>query len=197
MEKKMRKHIRTQHGFTLTEMAIVLGVAGMILSIIWVAAASVYDNFRTQRAATQVLSIVQNMKTLYGAGHGTLDPNGTDITSVAIAAGMMPGDMVQAGNTSYGLGPWAGSQVNVFSAAVWNGITVAFWDLGQTACNRLADAVAAGGVFPADGLVWEEVNSTARTLPPFGTDSPFTSRDVATACVSGSGNSVQITYSVN
>ena len=193
----MKKHIHTNRGFTLTELAIVLGIIGLLISVIWVAAGSVYDNYRTQRAAAQTLTIVQNLKTLYGGGHGTLDPNGTDITAVVIAAGLMPSDMIQAGNTSYGLGPWAGSQVNVYSAAVWNGITVAFWDLGETACNRLADAIVTGSLFPADGMVWEEVNSTAATLPPFGSDAPLTTDNVANACTSGATNSVQVTYSVN
>jgi prepilin-type N-terminal cleavage/methylation domain-containing protein len=196
MEESMTKTIRNKRGFTLTELAIVLGIIGLLITVVWTAAASVYDNYRTQRAAAQTLTIVQNLKTLYGGGHGTLDPNGTDITSVVIAAGMMPGDMIQQGNTSYGLGPWAGSQVNVYSAAVWNGITVAFWDLTQTACNRLADAIVTGSVFPSDGMIWEEVNSTAATLPPYGPDSPLTTDNVANACQSGATNSVQVTYSV-
>jgi prepilin-type N-terminal cleavage/methylation domain-containing protein len=190
------KIIHSRRGFTLTELAIVLGIIGLLITVVWTAAASVYDNYRTQRASAQVLTIVQNLKTLYGGGHGTLDPNGTDITPVVIAAGMMPADMIQQGNTTNGLGPWAGSTVNVYSAAVWNGVTVAYWNLSETACNRLADAVVTGGVFPSDGLIWEEVNSTAATLPPYGPDSPLTTDNVANACQPGATNSVEVTYSI-
>jgi prepilin-type N-terminal cleavage/methylation domain-containing protein len=184
-------------GFTLTEIAIVLGIIGFILSAIWTAASRVYANYNLDKAATETLSIVHSFKSLYAFNRVAQEPNGTDITALAMSSGFFPPDMVQQGNTTYALGPWGGSQVNVYSGATWNAITVAFWNIDQTTCNRLADAIATGNAFPGDGLVWEGVNSTYRTLPPYGTDQPFTVSGVAAACASGGNINVQVTYSVN
>ena len=195
MSQKNIQH--RNRGFTLTEMAIVLGVIGLILGAIWVAAASVYANLYVSEASTETIMIVQNFKALYGINRNGQASNGMDITALAINAGLIPSNMIQTGNTSYALGPWSNSQVNVYSGSTWNAITVAFWNISQSTCNRLADSIATGSAFPADGLVWEGVNSTYRTLPPFGTDVSLTPSDVATACVSGMNNNVQITYTVN
>jgi len=191
-----RNRLALRQGFTLTEIAIVLGIIGLILGAIWSAAGSVYMNLHLSKAATETLMIVQSFKTLYG-NRPITDPNGEDMTAFAMSAGLFPADMVQAGNTTYALGPWSGSQVNVYSGSVWDAITVAFWNIDVTTCNRLADTIATGNTFPSDGLVWEGVNNTYRTLPPFGTDVPFTVSDVATACASGGNINVQVTYTVN
>ena len=187
-----------RHGFTLTEIAIVLGIIGLILSAIWTAAGTVYANQHVAKAATETLMIVQNFKALFGNNPLT-DPNGEDMTAFAMAAGLFPADMVQAGNTTYAIGPWSGSQVNVYSGSVWNSVTVAFWNIDVSTCNRLADAIATGNTFPAAGLVWEGINNTdSRTLPPYGTSSPYNVSDVATACAETSDKiNVQVTYSLN
>ncbi len=185
----------TRRGFTLTEIAIVLGIIGLILGAIWVASGSVYSNLRVSQAATETLMIVENFKSLYGGNRNGQAPNGTDITAMAISAGLLPADMIQTGNTTYALGPWGGSQVNIYSASVWDAVTVAFWNIDQSTCNRLADAIVTGSAFPANGLVWTGINGTNRTLPPYGADVPFTPTDVATACASANGTmNVQVTY---
>src|SRR5271170_8075843 len=98
----------TSRGFTLTEIAIVLGIIGLILGAIWVAAGSVYSNLRVSQAATETLIIVENFKSLYGGNRNGQAPNGTDITAMAISAGLLPADMIQTGNTTYAMGPWGG-----------------------------------------------------------------------------------------
>lgn len=76
----IRQTSRTVRGFTLTEAAIVLGIVGLILSAIWVAAGSVYANYRVGKTAEQLLSIVQSVRSLHSgvsqfpaAGDITLD----------------------------------------------------------------------------------------------------------------------------
>ena len=49
-------------GFTLTEIAIVLGIIGLILGAIWVAAASVYQNQRIGHANTALLHTAQSVR---------------------------------------------------------------------------------------------------------------------------------------
>lgn len=97
------RHVHRQ-GFTLTEIAIVLGIIGLILGAIWTAAASVYANQHVAKAATETLMIVQNFKSLYGNNPLT-EPNGENLTTFAMSAGLFPADMVQAGNATYAIGP--------------------------------------------------------------------------------------------
>src|ERR1700733_12022724 len=76
---------QTKRGFTLTEIAIVLGIIGLILGAIWVAAAAVYTNMRTSKTTTELLDIVQNVRAMY-ATSGTVDP-AADMAAFGIQAG--------------------------------------------------------------------------------------------------------------
>jgi prepilin-type N-terminal cleavage/methylation domain-containing protein len=53
-----------QRAFTLTELAIVLGVIGLILSAIWVAAGTVSEKNRINQAFQELQAISQNILTL-------------------------------------------------------------------------------------------------------------------------------------
>lgn len=89
---------RKLRGFTLTEAAIVLGIVGLILGAIWVAAASVYNNMRVSTTSNQLLQIVQSIRsinststTIPGLAAGT--GAGSGVFLVAQANGI-PGDMI-------------------------------------------------------------------------------------------------------
>lgn len=53
---------RSQGGFTLTELAIVLLLVGLVISAVWVAADKVWDNYRVYRTLQQTTSVVQNIR---------------------------------------------------------------------------------------------------------------------------------------
>jgi len=55
---------RPHRGFTLTEMAIVLGVVGIVLGGIWAASSSVNDKQKANKAAQEVAIITQNMRSV-------------------------------------------------------------------------------------------------------------------------------------
>ncbi len=63
----LQSRARKTRGFTLTEAAIVLGIVGLILGAIWVAAAAVYENMRTNRANEQILKVAQAVRSLYAS----------------------------------------------------------------------------------------------------------------------------------
>jgi len=117
---------KKRRGFTLTEMAIVLGVIGLILGAIWVAAANVYSNMRVEKAQQQILTIVQNIRSLYVARSTFADPASAcgvncpqDITAPMASAGVFPADMVTqtavANNkATYPQSPW-GTPVTIYS----------------------------------------------------------------------------------
>lgn len=54
-----------QRGFSLTEMAIVLGIVGVVIGGIWAAAAMVSRNRLIQQQKQDLTTIVEGMRTLY------------------------------------------------------------------------------------------------------------------------------------
>ncbi len=105
---------RAVRGFTLTEAAIVLGIVGLILSAIWVAAGSVYNNYRSGKTQDQLLTMVQAMRSLH-ASQTKVDGtafSGTDGSKNLALAGGVPSDMIQyttAGVPEKVLNVWGGA----------------------------------------------------------------------------------------
>lgn len=82
-----------RRGFNLIEAAIVLGVIGLVIGGIWVAAAAVQANLRKADASKGLIQIVQNVRNLY---YGQ-SPTGTAdvaITTELINARAIPGDFI-------------------------------------------------------------------------------------------------------
>jgi prepilin-type N-terminal cleavage/methylation domain-containing protein len=177
-------------GFTLTELAIVLGIIGIILAAIWSAASSVYENNRTARAGVQVLSIITDFKSIFGSTRVNI-ADWTDITAMAINNQFMPPDMIVAGNTSNGISPWGGP-VNVYSYQSGNGVIVGYNGLSQTACNHFGNAVATTN----PGLIWAWINGTAAGNAS-NTSPGWTTANIAAYCNLATGNLVYVMYSMN
>ncbi|MDD5587329.1 MAG: type 4 pilus major pilin [Alphaproteobacteria bacterium] len=108
-EKKARR------AFTLTETAIVLGVVGIVLGGIWVAAGSVYQKVRVNNAYEEIRLIVDNMHSI-GMGMTstaqltTPTGGGEDqpITPKAFTAGVFPASVLTAGALP-ARNPWNGN----------------------------------------------------------------------------------------
>jgi hypothetical protein len=121
---KRSRSVDRRRAFTLTEIAIVLGVMGMILGAIWGAASTVYANKKTTAALQE---IVANVRGLYANGQ---IPGGSQVLSpMLINAGQVPSNMIGscAGSTygaSYGgtagciFTPW-NTQVIVWTQIGW------------------------------------------------------------------------------
>lgn len=182
---------KPKRGFTLTEIAIVLGIIGIILGAIWAAAATVYENMRAERAAGDVLTIVGGWRSIYGAKQVDV-ADWTDITAATINAKIMPPDMIQTGNTSYGVGPWSGSYVYVYGIQTQNAVDVLVWDISQSACNRLAQAILGSSSAP----IQAGLNNDWRTFPPLGTSPYYTTTDIANDCANSNTNAIFVTYAM-
>jgi prepilin-type N-terminal cleavage/methylation domain-containing protein len=161
---------KDKRGFTLTEIAIVLGITGLIIGGIWVAASSVYNNMRVAKASTELLTITQNIRSLYASSF-TVDPN-ADMAGFAaqsgaaatyVQAGIFPTDVLAnvtitvfaftAASTSSGqalLGtgaqnPWNG-YINVQHASSSGGTAndsfqISFDNVPQQACITMITAL--------------------------------------------------------
>jgi prepilin-type N-terminal cleavage/methylation domain-containing protein len=185
---------KTSRGFTLTELAIVLGIIGIILGAIWSAASMVYENNRTKQASNEVLTIIGNWKSIYGAKRVDVAYDWFDITALTINNNFMPQEMIVPGVTTQGNGPWTGSWVNVYGIASWNAIAVWYNGLSQSACNHLANAVLTGA---STQLVMGQINNDQRPFPAVGgTSSNFASSDASNDCVAGNANQVGVVYAM-
>jgi type II secretory pathway pseudopilin PulG len=96
---------RKQRGFNLIEAAIVLGVVGLVIGGIWVAAAAVQSNMRESDASKQLIQMVQNIRNLYYGQ--TLTADATGLIDELISAGAIPKDMVASATAA--TDPWSGA----------------------------------------------------------------------------------------
>src|ERR1700685_3788359 len=106
-----------KRGFTLTEIAIVLGIIGLILGAIWVAAAAVYTNMRVARSSQELLQITQAVRSLYATSTttGVTTGDGSPMTTSLIPAGVFPNDSLPTGETSLTVNaPWNGGVINLY-----------------------------------------------------------------------------------
>lgn len=100
-----------RHGFTLIELAIVLGVVGTIIGAIWLAANSVTQQRRVGDAVEDLKEISTNIRSMYSAAQ--VFPTSGDVTTTLMGANfnIFPTTMIAAG-ASNPLDP-DGGNVNV------------------------------------------------------------------------------------
>lgn len=134
-----RRRLAAQKGFNLIEAAIVLGIVGLVVGGIWVAATSVYANLRSKTASDQLVKITQSVRSLYAtsASMGTLAA--VDVTALMAQANILPGDTMTttaAATTSANTAnPWNG-QVGIVATAAANAtaFAVVFSNVPPAAC---------------------------------------------------------------
>jgi prepilin-type N-terminal cleavage/methylation domain-containing protein len=126
-------------GFTLTELAMVLGVIGLIIGAIWSAASSVYQNKNTSTTVQQLTILVGRIRAMYPNGYVTASG---EFTNFLIEANAAPGlirpctiggaQFPDAGGTVNGqclATPW-GSEISVSSGGAGGGETTSLSHFG-------------------------------------------------------------------
>ena len=139
----------SQRGFTLTEVAIVFGVIGILLGAIWVAASSVSQNQHSTQATKQIMIIVQNIRSLYASqsGFSASEIAAGYITTELVGAGVFPSDMgiiVSAGNSTP-LNPWGGNTNILIDSSNPATYWVEYSGVPQSACIGLMSAAVNSG----------------------------------------------------
>ncbi len=192
---------RCQTGFTLTEIAIVLAIVGIILGTIWAATAMVYENNRSQRAVDGVLTIVSNWRTLL-ANQPMDYADSTNLNQFSINNNLVPAEMITtsggwchvggADPVCFLPGPW-GNQVTIVAYRSYNAIAVQHSGLTQSACNRLANALASSA-----GVMEMIISGTTTLLAPFTATTTLTTSQISTQCnKSDNTNGVFAMYPMN
>jgi prepilin-type N-terminal cleavage/methylation domain-containing protein len=136
------KHTDKRRGFTLTELAIVLGVMGTILSAIWVASARVNSSNKAQKAVSEILSTQNAYRSIFfTAKRVDTVPNWGDITAMGINGGAITPDMIAPGNVVQN--PWGGL-ITVLGDSVSNGVIIVSQSLPTSACVSISTSVLSG-----------------------------------------------------
>lgn len=133
-----------RRGFALTEIAIVLGIIGLILGAIWVAAADVYRTKLIDDEVTDLTIIVQNIRSLYAMQPAFAETTYTDITLNLVAEGVFPPSFPIAAN-GYPI-DHGGAEIQVMAvpncapAGTCDNtqFQISFGDSSQAVCERLA-----------------------------------------------------------
>jgi len=169
-----------RQAFSLIEAAIVLGIIGLVIGGIWIAAASVFEKNRINDTTTALLKQVLKVRHLYNGfsftdiiaqqGHGYIDTS-----ELAKAPGWISDSALHA--------PLKGVTVDVQIMAD-NGwwpdrIGFSFYDIEPNDCVKLTAAIAHGPAAPELFYLFMPNGDAPDTFPYFPT---------LAACTEGSGN---------
>lgn len=130
--------------FSLVEAAIVLGVVGVVIGGIWLAASAVQFNNRVRQAKQAVFTIAANTQNFLSARDavGLGDPY--DFTVLAIPAGVFPADWV-SGSTVIGPFGKAVGLANYGTTLSAARFDIRYYDVPKDACIALIMQVSAIG----------------------------------------------------
>lgn len=146
-----QKSIR--RGFSLVESAIVLGVVGLVIGGIWVAAETMYENYKVNKTVEGILFVINNTRTLISyreseeIGHLPIATT-QGITEFLSNAGAFPKDWVYTSGvnaqTSFGNPIRFGNRISPVPAL--QGIPIiegGLFDLTKSECAKIAVKLAA------------------------------------------------------
>lgn len=199
---------KRRKGFTLTEAAIVLGIVGLVLGAIWVAAGAVSSNNKTRMTVQDLQAIAHNIRDIFAEQGGVTDSGSGALTRALDQLKAFPFDMRQDAGTSSGIlfHPWSTQSNNGLGSVYIDAdncigtantasapqpcFGVTFYSVPQSACITLLTQTSESGT----GLKQIQVNGdtagTAGGLPPL----PVPASTAQGAC--GVSNTVLWIYSV-
>lgn len=183
---------RHKRGFTLTEIAIVLGIIGLILGAIWGAASSVYSNKKTANAEQGITATAQAVRSMF-ATSGSTGAGAALVTTLAVP-GMFPVSWI---NSSGGVSnPWSTANgANGFSYVVGTNVNTSLFGveldgISGAGCAGLinyfssaASSVNGGQVTGLVGAFWVTGAPTAGTSKVNTAPSATYATAVASSCV--------------
>jgi hypothetical protein len=137
------KHAHFQAGFTLTEISIVLGIVGLVISFVWSATKNVYLAIEAQTAQRQINDIIQSFRQLFAAADTF--PTDIDYALTPMFQANFPSDVFKNGVVQTAFTQWtAGQGISVGSNIGWGScphsprqLQIVLWNLPIEKANLL------------------------------------------------------------
>jgi prepilin-type N-terminal cleavage/methylation domain-containing protein len=130
-------------GFTLTEIAIVMGIIGIVLAAIWTISATVMANNKVTIALQETTFIVEGYRGLYNL-RGIPAAAATDVTCAGVIDGFFPPAMgssaascVTGTTASYPQDPWT-DPIMIMTIPSEQAIDFEYIGISPAACIRIA-----------------------------------------------------------
>ena len=143
----MQPHFKDRRGFTLTELTIVMGVIGLLMSGIWYGASKAREAQKENDALIELQTIAQNVYALMEGRSlpGPFTAGANNWTSALITAQVIPSSYVDLAATTAADTPWSRGSATVTTTnglVVWqisaNQFRVSFYGVPTTqACVAL------------------------------------------------------------
>ncbi len=202
-----RRRRATNKGFNLIEAAIVLGIVGLVVGGIWVAATSVYANLRSKRATDELLGIAQSVRALFATSTVT-GLGAVDMTPQMAQANVLPRDtmtqtaaLTTSANTA---NPWAGGNISVGSFnAAGTQFYITFSNVPSAPCvdfvSRNTGPARDSGLLSVSGAVGTSgavlaVPAAGTAMPVAGTPLGLAAIQAAAVCNSAAAGLVNISF---
>ncbi len=184
-------------GFSLTELAIVLGVIGLILSGLWGVVAIVRENMKRSETKEQIYVLVNNVRNHYlnfacATPDQACPPGSTNLTDYLFKKSALPYEMVRdrTAGTWVADHPWypgtAGGSVRVLAGDAGDVNTDSFFrvelrGVNEDSCLALASKLTGTGT--PKGIISLDINGTDFTVLPVApedADGPCAGSDTLT-----------------
>lgn len=145
----MKQRHNHKKAFSLIEAAIVLGVVGLVIGGIWVAASAVMENNRINRASAATILMVGNARRLIGKNADAMmeqlgQHHEHNLADMMVSAGAVPTDLVSNGHLKT---PWD-TEMRFYIGDMGGGalptpyIAVTYMDMTRSVCRKLVLAIA-------------------------------------------------------
>ncbi len=130
-----QKSIR--RGFSLVEAAIVLAVVGLVVAGIWIAAATMMENYRFNKTVEGIFTTASNIQNLISMRDGSSLPMHADLKQTLIASSAFPKDWVNGNLVKHPLGGIVGVM------SIVSGVEFVLWGLNPSSCIEISVRIAA------------------------------------------------------
>ncbi len=166
---------KAKRGFNLIEAAIVLGVIGLVIGGIWVAAAAVQQNLRESDASKGLIQIVQNVRALY---YGQSPTATATVTTDLIAANAIPANFII--NSTTARNPWNGAVAVRIAGASFDKIEIDYNSVPKESCISLTSKNT--NITTGIGLSQMVIDATTGGTDTTVTSFPYLPTSASTNC---------------
>lgn len=170
---------KKQRAYSLTELAIVLGIVSVIFGAIWSASSMVYRNMLLNQSISDLSLLTQTIRDFY-KGQSKFDKStGSNLTDFLVDAKLFPASMIEK-NTNLPVTPWR-TDIKVYVGSEKDTFRIVYEDgLPEDVCRLLAGRIAGKG--RARGLV--NVTAGGSSFTTSNELNNLTSLDITGSCQS-------------